>query len=40
MMTAIYCIENGGNKEQVIASLLHDILEDTEVKFDELKQLF
>jgi (p)ppGpp synthase/HD superfamily hydrolase len=40
MMTAIYCIENWWTKEQVTASLLHDILEDTSVSFNELKNLF
>jgi (p)ppGpp synthase/HD superfamily hydrolase len=40
MMTAIYCIENWWTKEQAIASLLHDILEDTSVSFNELQSLF
>ncbi len=40
MLTAIYCFENWGWENEVLASLLHDTLEDTGVTYNELVELF
>lgn len=40
LMSAIYCFENWGWENEVLASLLHDTLEDTEVTYNELVELF
>ena len=40
MLSAIYCFVNGGWEKEVWASLLHDTLEDTEVTYKELVELF
>jgi myo-inositol-1(or 4)-monophosphatase len=38
--TAQIVLQEKGHKETVIAALLHDVLEDTDVKMTELKDLF
>ncbi len=40
MLTSIYCFENWGWENEVLASLLHDTLEDTGVTYNELIELF
>lgn len=40
MMAAIYCTEHGGWITEFLACLLHDVFEDTDTKFNELKDLF
>lgn len=40
MLSAIYCFEFGGWFNEVLASLLHDILEDTEYSYQQLIDAF
>ncbi len=40
IITAIYCFENGWWENEILASLLHDVLEDTDTKYEEINNIF